>query len=120
MKNTTIALFALCACTAQLTGCAGSAKAGLPTALTPFSSNGRPIDVAAQIRDRAKPAAATLGVYVSTAPGAESSDILEFSYQGTGSPLCTLNLSGAINAIQSDSENELIVPLDTGVSIYKE
>lgn len=112
MRLITILSFTIgSAAATALAGCSNSAQ----TATLPLIAAGRLNDIGAELRGQT---GATLGVYVSEsgAPG----NVLEYNYQGTGSPLCTLNLSGSVNSIQSDSRNELIVPESTGTFIYKE
>lgn len=102
----TLSLIVGCA----LAACTTAAQNANPPVRGAFVNSGKPMA-------RQAPDAATIGVYVSEVKG----ELLEYNYEGKGSPLCTLRFPGYINAIQSDSENELIVTTQSaGVNIYKE
>jgi hypothetical protein len=98
-------------CATAAAGCAGDAKNGLPA--TSFQ----------QLPGSEHLTKPIVGVYISdvtTGP-----ELLEYSYTGKGSPLCSLSLSGYVGGqIQSDSKNELIVPEFSGstgtIAVYNE
>ena len=93
MSKTLGSFLAAAVCAVLAAGCAGGQRNGLPAV--------------AEAGPAARPASTVVGVYVSQLGG----PLLEYSYTGKGSPLCSLSAaSNASGQIQSDPKNELLVP----------
>lgn len=105
-------------CGLLLAGCADSNQIGVPRTLAPFAANGMRLDIAHDLRSKGSPTSGAICcVYVSEY---YSGNILEYNYDGTGAPFCTLSGLSYPFSIQSDAKGELIVPNSGGAYIYKE